>query len=237
MKTDKDIADKDTDKNIIVACRNVWKIYNEGTPAEVRALQDVSLEIREGEFASIQGSSGSGKSTLMHCIGCLDKPTRGIINFDGEDVSKLGEDMLALVRRRKIGFVFQFFNLVPSLTALENVELPMLFNRVDENNRKRKAEELLGLVGLEKRMGHRQAELSGGERQRVAIARALANDPALILADEPTGNLDSKSGSEILEIFRELNRAGRTVVVVTHDPQIAKATERTIKIKDGKIIE
>ncbi len=222
-------------KKDIVVCKNVWKIYNEGTRAEVRAMQSVNLKIKEGEFVSIQGSSGSGKSTLMHCIGCLDKPTRGTIYFDGEDISKLSDDKLAMIRRKKIGFVFQFFNLVPSLTALQNVELPMIFNGEDEKKRKNKAKELLELAGLKERINHKQSELSGGERQRVAMARALANNPALILADEPTGNLDSKSGREIINIFRKLNKMGRTVVVVTHDPLIAKVTKRIIKIKDGRV--
>ncbi len=223
------------DKEIVV-CENVWKVYNEGTAAEVRALQGINLRINRGEFLSIQGVSGSGKSTLLHCIGCLDTPSKGRIYIDGEDVSKLGEDELALIRRNKIGFVFQFFNLIPSLTALENVELPMVFAGVSAHKRIRRAKELLAKVGLRKRLQHRPNELSGGERQRVAIARALANDPVLLLADEPTGNLDSKSGKQIMQIFSKLNKEGRTIIVVTHDPFVAKRTKRIVRLVDGRII-
>lgn len=223
-------------KKSVVMCRNVWKIYNEGTHAEVRALQNVNLEIKDGDFTSIQGTSGSGKSTLMHCMGCLDRPTRGTIRFEGDDISKLSEDELAIIRRKKIGFVFQFFNLIPSLTALQNVELPMVFNRMGQAKRKKRAAELLTMVGLGNRMDHKQSELSGGERQRVAIARALSNDPSLIFADEPTGNLDSKSGKEIVNILKNLNKEGRTIVLVTHDPKLSRNAKKNIKIKDGKII-
>lgn len=220
----------------IVLCKNVWKVYNSGTPAEVRALQDVSMNIRKGEFVSIMGVSGSGKSTLLHCIGCLDTPTKGKVYIDGEDISELDEDELAMIRRKKIGFIFQFFNIIPSLTALQNVELPMIFAGIDEPARKRKAKELLEKVGLGERLHHKPSELSGGETQRVAIARALANDPAVILADEPTGNLDSKTGNDIIEVFSKLNKEGRTIIVVTHDPSIARSANRIIKIVDGKII-
>jgi putative ABC transport system ATP-binding protein len=220
----------------LIRCKNVWKIYNEGMSAEVEALQDINLEIGKGEFTSIMGASGSGKSTLMHCIGCLDKPTRGKIYFEGQDLSSLSDNELAAIRRRKIGFVFQFFNLVPSLTALENVELPMVFNGVEEGERKKRAAMLLEEVGLGDRMGHRQAELSGGERQRVALARALTNNPSLILADEPTGNLDSRSGEEVLNILKRLNKEGKTVVIITHDSTIARSTPRAIKLKDGMVV-
>jgi putative ABC transport system ATP-binding protein len=170
-------------------------------------------------------------------LGCLDTPTRGKVYIDGEDISKLSEDELALIRRKKIGFVFQFFNIIPSLTALQNVELPMIFSGIDKTKRTKKAKQLLEKVGLGKRMDHKSSELSGGEIQRVAIARALANDPILLMADEPTGNLDSKSGKEIIDIFNKLNSEGRTVVVITHDPAIAKHAKRKIRIKDGMIIK
>ena len=221
----------------IIECKDVWKIYNEGTRAEVRALQNINLEIFENEFLAIQGVSGSGKSTLLHCIGCLDTPTRGKVYIEGEDISKMSEDELALLRRKKIGFVFQFFNIIPSLTALQNVELPMIFAGLAKDKRTRKARSLLKGVGLEERVNHKPSELSGGETQRVAIARALANDPAFVLADEPTGNLDSKSGKEIINIFNKLNNEGRTVVVITHDPAIARYAKRKIKITDGMIVK
>ena len=224
-------------KRKIIECKNVWKVYNEGTAAEVRALQGVNLKILEKDFAAIQGVSGSGKSTLLHCIGCLDIPTRGKVYIEDEDISKMSEDKLALVRRKKIGFVFQSFNVIPSLTALQNVELPMIFSGLDSAKRKKKAKELLEKVGLDKRLKHKPSELSGGEIQRVAIARALANDPILLLADEPTGNLDSKSGREVINIFNTLNSEGRTVVIITHDPSITKYAKRRIKIRDGRIIE
>jgi len=219
----------------LVECKNVWKIYDEGTAAEVRALQDVNMDIFDGEFLAIQGVSGSGKSTLLHCIGCLDIPTRGKVYMEGKDISKLSEDELALIRREKIGFVFQFFNIIPSLTALQNVELPMIFAGLDKTKRQKKAKHLLEKVGLGERLNHKSGELSGGETQRVAIARAMANDPILLLADEPTGNLDSKSGGEIINIFNKLNKEGRTVVVITHDPAIARCAKRKLKIKDGMI--
>ncbi|MCD6403273.1 MAG: ABC transporter ATP-binding protein [Candidatus Aenigmarchaeota archaeon] len=221
----------------IVECKNVWKVYNPESSAEVKALRGINMKIKKGEFISIMGSSGSGKSTLLHCIGCLDTPTKGKIYIDGVDVSKLNDDELALVRRYKIGFVFQFFNLVPSLTALENVELPMVFAGIPKNERRKRAIQLLEIVGLGKRLYHHPNQLSGGEQQRVAIARALANDPELILADEPTGNLDSKSGAEVMKVFKTLNKKfGKTIVIVTHDPLVAKTTKRIVKIKDGKII-
>ncbi len=219
-----------------VECKNVWKIYNEGTPAEVRALQGANLKIKKGEFVSIEGPSGSGKSTLLHCIGCLDTPTRGKIYIDGQDISKLDGKSLAMIRRKKIGFVFQFFNVIPSLTALENVELPMVFAGFDKHTRIKRAKQLLEKVGLSKRLNHKPSELSGGETQRVAIARAMANDPVLLLADEPTGNLDSRAGKEIIDIFSKLNNEGKTIVIITHDPSIAKRAKRRLKIKDGKII-
>jgi len=220
----------------VIECKNVWKIYNPYTPAEVKALRGVNLSVKRGEFIAIMGSSGSGKSTLLHCIGCLDTPTRGKILIEGVDVSKLDEKELALLRRYKIGFVFQFFNLISNLTALQNVELPMVFAGVSQNKRRERAIELLKMVGLGKRLNHKPNELSGGEQQRVAIARALANNPSIILADEPTGNLDSRSGEEVMNIFVELNKnEGRTILIVTHEPYIAKKAKRIVKIKDGKI--
>ncbi|MHC4749516.1 MAG: ABC transporter ATP-binding protein [Planctomycetota bacterium] len=221
----------------LLECRKVWKIYNEGTPAEVRAIQDVNIKIKRGEFVAIQGPSGSGKSTLLHCIGCLDTPTRGKIFIGGDDTSKMSQDQLALIRRKKIGFVFQFFNIIPTLTALQNVELPMVFNNMDEAARRRKAKQLLEKVGLGKRINHKSSELSGGETQRVAIARALANDPIIVFADEPTGNLDSKSGREVIDIFTKLNKEGRTVAVITHDAYVARYAKRKIRLKDGMIIK
>jgi len=222
-------------KKPIIECKNLWKIYNEETPAEVRALQNANLKINKGEFVAIEGPSGSGKSTLLHCIGCLDTPTRGKVYIDGQDISQMDSGELALIRRKKIGFIFQFFNVIPSLTALQNVELPMVFAGLDEDVRKKKATQLLEKVGLGKRLNHKPRELSGGETQRVAIARAMANDPVLLLADEPTGNLDTKSGKEIIDIFRKLNSEGRTVVVITHDPTISRYARRKLKIIDGTI--
>ncbi len=220
----------------VIECEKVSKVYDLGK-VKVNALKNVSLKIKNKEFLSIMGPSGSGKSTLLHLIGCLDKPTSGTIKIDGKDVSKLNENELASIRRNKIGFVFQFFYLVPRLTALENVELPMIFANVNKKERKKRALELLKEVGLEKRANHKPNELSGGERQRVAIARALVNNPKIILADEPTGNLDSKTGKEIMELLRRLNKEGKTIVVVTHDKNIAKYGNRTIYIKDGKIVK
>jgi len=220
----------------VVELRNVSKVYKMDD-VEVVGVKKINLKIKEGEFVSIIGPSGSGKSTLLHLLGCLDKPTEGKIIFDGIDVSKLNDKELSKIRREKIGFVFQFFNLYPTLTALENVELPMIISNKKSKERRKRAEELLKLARLEKGYNHLPSQLSGGERQRVAIARALANDPLLILADEPTGNLDSKTGKEIAELFVELNKKGKTIVVVTHMPDIAKYAQRIIYLKDGKIIK
>jgi len=227
---------KHSRNSTLIECKNVWKVYNEGTPAEVRALQNANLKINKGDFTAIEGPSGSGKSTLLHCIGCLDTPTRGKVYVEGADVSEMDESELALIRRKKIGFVFQFFNVIPSLTALQNVELPMTFAGLDEETRKKKATQLLEKVGLGGRLDHKPRQLSGGETQRVSIARAMANDPILLLADEPTGNLDSKSGEEIINIFKKLNSEGKTVVVITHDPSISHSAKKRLKIKDGAII-
>ncbi len=219
----------------IIRLVDVWKVYKMGD-VEVEALRGINLEIYPGEFIAIQGTSGAGKSTTMHIIGCLDVPTKGKVYLDGEDISKLNENELAKIRGKKIGFVFQQFNLVPTLTAIENVALPMVFQKVPNDERLERAKILLEKVGLSKRKKHKPSELSGGELQRVAIARALANDPKLILADEPTGNLDSKTGKKILEIFTKLNEEGKTVVIVTHDKNIASYAKKIIHLKDGKII-
>lgn len=202
---------------------------------EVPILHDIDLKVREGEFLAIMGPSGSGKSTLMNLIGFLDRPTEGRIIIKGLDVNMLSDKEIARLRGLEIGFVFQTFNLIPRLTALENVELPTYANTRDGVDSHERAKELLKLVGLEDRMHHKPGELSGGQSQRVAIARALVNDPAILLADEPTGNLDSKTGCEILNMFRELNENGRTIVMITHDPEIAGYADRVVLVKDGII--
>ena len=219
----------------MISFNNVSKIYDMGA-VKVKALDCVTLEIGGGEFVSILGPSGSGKSTLMHLIGCLDTPTDGAYRLDDQPVEGLKRNDLAAIRNRRIGFVFQNFNLLAYATALENVELPMIYKKISGRERRRKATELLELVGLGDRAGHRPSELSGGERQRVAIARALANDPDIILADEPTGNLDSQSGREIVELFRKLHGAGKTLIVVTHDRNVAAQTRRVLNLLDGKLV-
>ncbi|TRZ54590.1 ABC transporter ATP-binding protein [archaeon] len=218
----------------VIELKNVSKTYKMDE-VEVPVLKDVSLKISEKEFVAIMGPSGSGKSTLLNMVGCLDRPSSGKIFLDGTDISTLNDSELAKLRGRKIGFVFQFFHLYPTLTAKENIELPMMIIELDKETREKRAEELLKIVGLEKRAGHLPSQLSGGERQRVAVARALANNPSLLLADEPTGNLDSKKGKEIIDLFIKLNKEGRTIVIVTHDQQIASYAKDTIKIKDGMI--
>lgn len=199
-------------------------------------LHDINLTIKKNEFISIVGPSGSGKSTLMHLIGLLDTPTSGHIFLDGEDVSKLSEEKMASVRNRKIGFVFQTFNLIPRTSALANVELPLIYAGVPDEQRKEKATKMLERMGLKERIYHFPNQLSGGEQQRVAIARALINNPSLILADEPTGNLDSKTGNQIMEIFKKLKKDGNTIVLVTHDMEVAKVADRIVKIYDGEIV-
>ena len=219
----------------VLELRDVCKYYGKGE-FQVKAVCDVNLKIKKGESVAIMGPSGSGKSTMLHIIGCLDRPTRGKIIIDGKEVSNLSDNELAKIRREKIGFIFQFFNLIPSFTALENVELPMIFSKAP--NRKKRAEELLKSVGLIQRSSHHPNQLSGGEIQRVSIARALANNPSIVLADEPTGNLDSKSGKEIMDILVKLNKEkGVTLLIITHDISIAKYARRLIKLRDGKIIE
>ena len=215
---------------------NICKKYNQGELA-VMALKDINLNIEDGEFVSIMGTSGSGKSTMMNILGCLDSPTSGKYFFEGEDVAKFNENRLAEVRNKKIGFVFQSFNLLPKLSSVENVELPMVYAGAGRKKRREKAIEALTKVGLEKRIFHKPNELSGGQRQRVAIARALVNDPSIIMADEPTGNLDTKSTYEIMDIFQKLNNEGVTVVMVTHEPDVAQFTKRIVVFKDGCIID
>ena len=223
-------------KGIIIELHNVWKIYRLGK-TEVNALKDLSLIIEKGEFLAIQGSSGSGKSTMLNSIGCLDKPTSGKISLEGKDISSLSRSDLAQVRGQKIGFVFQQFNLIPALSALKNVMLPMIFQGVLKKKRKERAKKLLNSVGLSGRIYHKPNEMSGGEMQRVAIARALANNPELILADEPTGNLDSRTGKEIMALLEKLHKEeDKTIIMVTHDDKLAKEADRIVYLKDGQII-
>ncbi len=218
----------------LIEVRDMYKIYNPGEN-EVRALDGVSLTVDEGEFVAIIGQSGSGKSTLMNMLGCLDVPTKGTYILNGKDVSSLSDNELSEVRNNDIGFIFQGFNLIQNLTALENVELPLIYRRVEKSRRRRLAIEALQKVGLEERMKHKPAEMSGGQQQRVAIARAIAAAPPLILADEPTGNLDSKSTRDIMKILDGLNDQGNTIVLITHDDGIAANAKRVVRIMDGKI--
>ena len=218
----------------LVEIKDVCKVYNPGEN-EVRALDHVSLTIDEQEFVAIIGHSGSGKSTLMNMLGCLDVPTSGEYWLHGQDVSALTDDELSDIRNREIGFIFQGFNLIPNLTAVENVELPLIYRGVPKNVRQELSREALKKVGLEHRMDHKPSEMSGGQQQRVAIARAIAQAPPVILADEPTGNLDSNSTKEIMDILKGLHKEGRTVILITHDNDIAAQAKRVIKIKDGKV--
>ena len=218
----------------LVEIKDVCKVYNPGEN-EVRALDHVSLTIDEQEFVAIIGHSGSGKSTLMNMLGCLDVPTSGEYWLHGQDVSALSDDELSDIRNREIGFIFQGFNLIPNLTALENVELPLIYRGVSKSVREELSVEALKKVGLEHRMDHKPSEMSGGQQQRVAIARAIAQAPPVILADEPTGNLDSNSTKEIMDILKGLHKEGRTVILITHDNEIAAQAKRVIKIRDGKI--
>jgi len=223
-------------KKIILELRDVWKTYCM-KEVETNALRGVSLKIEAGSYAAIVGPSGSGKSTLMHILGCLDTPTKGKVFIEGRDISELNDDELALIRREKIGFVFQAYNLIGSLNAIENVALPMRFSGHSKSEAFRKAKELLTRVGLEKRMTHKPNEMSGGEQQRVAIARALINEPDIILADEPTGNLDTKTGKEIFELVEGLHtKTRKTLIIVTHDLNLAGRAHQEIRIKDGEIV-
>lgn len=218
----------------LITLKNIYKIYNPGEN-EVRALDDVNLSVDENEFVAIIGHSGSGKSTLMNVLGCLDVPTGGTYMLHGQDVSHMSDDELSDIRNKEIGFIFQGFNLIQNLTALENVELPLIYRNVGRKEREALSLAALKKVGLEKRLTHKPSEMSGGQQQRVAIARAIAQAPPVILADEPTGNLDSVSTREIMEILRTLHQEGRTVILITHDNDIAAQAERVIKIRDGKI--
>ena len=220
----------------LIDAKNLTKVYCRSN-VEVHALRGVSLKVTRGEFLSIIGPSGSGKTTLMDILGCLSRPTSGSYHLEGHDVSKLGEDELSDIRKRRIGFVFQTFNLIPRMSAINNVELPLLYSGIGEEQRKVKAFNALRKVGLQERAYHDPNELSGGEQQRVAIARALINNPSIIFADEPTGNLDSKTGKEIMAIFEELHQEGKTIIMVTHDNNVADYAQRSIKIKDGEIEE
>jgi putative ABC transport system ATP-binding protein len=219
---------------MIIEALSLVKTYRLGG-ATVRALDGLDLQVEEGEMLAITGPSGSGKSTLMHVIGCLDRPESGTYRLAGEDVSKLSEDRLAEIRNRRIGFVFQTFNLLPRMSALENVELPLLYDGL--SGARDRAAEALAAVGLADRTHHEPNQLSGGQRQRVAIARALITDPAILLADEPTGNLDSKSGDEILALFGALNAAGRTIIIVTHEPDVARHCRRQVHLRDGRVVD
>ena len=220
--------------NVLISAKNLTKKYGEA-PNETIALENVSVEIKNGEFTAIIGPSGSGKSTLMHIMGCLDKPTEGEYFFRGREVSKLSDNSLAEIRNKQIGFVFQFFNLLPRTSAAKNAELPLLYAGVDKEERHKKALKLLSSLGLSQRINSTPGQLSGGEQQRVAIARALINNPSVIFADEPTGNVDTKTSREIMKIFQSLNKKGNTIIVITHDPEVANYASRIITVRDGKV--
>ncbi len=222
-------------KNTLIKLEEVWKNYQIGDET-VHALSGIDLSINENEFVVIVGPSGSGKSTLMNLVGCLDIPSTGCVKLTDKDITKMDSDELAVSRGKKIGFVFQKFNLINNLTALQNIMLPMIFQNSDPDKRKKRAEELLEFVGLNHRMEHKPTQLSGGEQQRVAIARALANNPDIILADEPTGNLDSTTGKKIMALFQDLHKKGKTIIFVTHDNELTKYAEKIITIRDGKVI-
>ena len=222
---------------MLIELKNVYKIYGEGLESEVRALDGVSLTIDKGEFVAIVGQSGSGKSTMMNVLGCLDIPTRGDYHLNGVDVRELSDRELSAIRNKEIGFIFQQYNLIQHLTVLENVELPLIYQGVGLDDRREMAMEALERVGLAGRVKHKPTEMSGGQQQRVAIARAIATHPPIIMADEPTGALDSKTGLEVLGFLRELNKEGTTVILITHDNSIAATARRVVRLTDGKIVE
>jgi len=222
------------DTGIVICTEDLWKTYEMGSE-QVHALRGVNVEIRKGEYSAIMGPSGSGKSTLMNLIGCLDSPSKGCYWLAGRLVSELDDDELAYIRNKEIGFVFQTFNLLPRATALHNVELPMIYNGTPSEERQERARKALAQVELTERMMHKPNELSGGQRQRVAIARALVNHPSILLADEPTGNLDSQTGEEIMALFARLHREGNTIILVTHEQDIARHAHRVIRLRDGKV--
>ena len=221
----------------LITLRDVYKIYGEGLESEVRALDGVSLDIERGEFVAVVGQSGSGKSTMMNVLGCLDIPTRGEYLLDGTDVQELTDKELSLIRNKQIGFIFQQYNLIQSLTVLENVELPLIYQGINADDRYDMAMAALERVGLAGRVKHKPAEMSGGQQQRVAIARAIATKPPIIMADEPTGALDSRTGQEVLKFLQQLNREGSTVILITHDNGIAATARRVVRLQDGKIVE
>ena len=222
---------------MLIDIQQVYKIYNEGTEAEVRALNGVDLTIDRGEFVAVVGQSGSGKSTLMNILGCLDIPTRGTYRIDGQDVRELDDAQLSHIRNKQVGFIFQGYNLIPSLTAYENVELPLIYQNVSAFKRRDLVMDAMERVGVAERYRHHPSEMSGGQQQRVAIARAIATRPPIIMADEPTGALDSKTGQEVLAFLRQLNREGSTIILITHDNGIAATARRIVRVSDGKIVE
>ena len=221
----------------LIELRDVYKIYGEGLESEVRALDGVSLDIEKGEFVAVVGQSGSGKSTMMNVLGCLDIPTRGTYRLDGVDVRELSDKELSRIRNKQIGFIFQQYNLIQNLTVLENVELPLIYQGIDPIDRRELAMEALGRVGLADRAQHKPTQMSGGQQQRVAIARAISTHPPIIMADEPTGALDSRTGHEVLGFLQQLNKEGSTVILITHDNGIAATARRVVRIADGRIIE
>jgi len=226
------------DENIMLELRDIRKSYFIGTPNEFEVLHGINLKVKKGEFVSIVGASGSGKSTIMNIIGALDRPTSGYYNLDGVDIATAKDNELSRIRNKEIGFVFQTYNLIARTSALKNVELPMLYAGMPASERRKRAKELLAIVGMEDRMNHNPDELSGGQKQRVAIARAMGNDPAIILADEPTGALDSKTGRLIMDIFHDLHKNhGKTIILITHSPELAEETERVVTLSDGEIIK